>query len=103
MTNGAAPSGAPVEPAAVALDPQLVAQGKARFQANKCYECHGANGQGTDDGPDLTKLKLTGAEIAAFLEAPSVDAQSEGMPDIPRSSPESPVLVAYVLSLRPAR
>ena len=27
----------------------LAAQGKKRFEAYKCYDCHGHNGEGTDD------------------------------------------------------
>ena len=78
----------------------LVAQGRARFQAYKCYDCHGQNGEGTDDAPDLTHSKLTAEQISKFLQKPSVDAQNKGMPDVPTDSPDHQPLVAYVMSLR---
>ena len=94
-SNAGSPAGGPVL--------ELVAQGKARFDANKCFDCHGHNGEGTEDGPDLTKTKLTGPQIADFLQKPSSDARLAGMPDIPKSSPENQALVAYVLSLKKAQ
>ena len=84
-----------------AADP-LVATGKARFNAYKCYDCHGANGEGTDDAPNLTGTHLDAAGIAKFLQKPSADAQAKGMPDVPASSPDLQPLVAYVLSLKTA-
>ena len=78
----------------------LVAQGKARFQAYKCYDCHGQNGEGTDDAPNLTHSKLTAEQVSKFLQKPSVDAQNKGMPDVPADSPDHKPLVAYVMSLR---
>ena len=78
----------------------LVAQGKARFQAYKCYDCHGQNGEGTDDAPNLTHSKLTAEQVSKFLQKPSVDAQNKGMPDVPADSPDHQPLVAYVMSLR---
>lgn len=78
----------------------LVAQGKSRFQAYKCYDCHGQNGEGTEDAPDLTHSKLTAEQVSKFLVKPSADAQNKGMPDIPLDSPDHKPLVAYVMSLR---
>jgi mono/diheme cytochrome c family protein len=78
----------------------LVAQGKARFQAYKCYDCHGKNGEGTADAPDLTHSKLTEEQVSKFLKKPSVDAENKGMPDIPVDNPDHKPLVAYVMSLR---
>jgi len=86
--------------AADAKDDALVAQGKKRFQAYKCYDCHGQNGEGTDDAPDLTHSKRTAEEVSKFLVKPSADAQNKGMPDIPLDSPDHKPLVAYVMSLR---
>ena len=79
---------------------ELVAQGKKRFQAYKCGDCHGENGEGTDDAPDLTHSKLTAEEVSKFLVKPSTDAQNKGMPNIPLDSPDHKPLVAYVMSLR---
>jgi cytochrome c553 len=78
----------------------LVARGKARFTAYGCVECHGANGEGTDDAPDLTITKKNAEQIAAFLEKPDSDARVKGMPNIPAESADLQPLVAYVLSLK---
>jgi mono/diheme cytochrome c family protein len=78
----------------------LVAQGKARFSAYKCYDCHGQNGEGTPDAPDLTHSKLNAEQVSKFLQKPSVDAQNKGMPDVPTESPDHKPLVVYVMSLR---
>jgi mono/diheme cytochrome c family protein len=87
-------------PAAGGQQGSLVAQGKARFSAYKCYDCHGENGEGTADAPDLTHSKLTAEQVSKFLQKPSVDAQNKGMPDVPVDSPDHKPLVAYVMSLR---
>lgn len=78
----------------------LAAEGKKRYQAYKCYDCHGQNGEGTDDAPNLTHSKLTEEQVSKFLVKPSTDAQNKGMPDIPLDSPDHKPLVAYVMSLR---
>ena len=78
----------------------LAAEGKKRYQAYKCYDCHGQNGEGTDDAPNLTHSKLTAEQVSKFLVKPSTDAQNKGMPDIPLDSPDHKPLVAYVMSLR---
>ena len=38
------------------------------------------NGEGTDLAPDLVGTRLSGDEIAKFLEKPSADASDKGMP-----------------------
>ena len=78
----------------------LAAEGKKRYQAYKCYDCHGQNGEGNDDAPSLTHSKLTEEQVSKFLVKPSTDAQNKGMPDIPLDSPDHKPLVAYVMSLR---
>jgi mono/diheme cytochrome c family protein len=78
----------------------LVAQGKSRFQAYACYDCHGNNGEGTADGPDLTHSKLTAEQVSRFLQKPSADAANKGMPDVPVDNPDHAPLVAYVMSIR---
>lgn len=104
-----APSNAPAStpkssaaPAAGAGDGKgdLVAQGQARFKAYQCFDCHGDNGEGTPDAPDLTHSKLTAEQISKFLQKPSADAVNKGMPDVPTSNPDNQALVAYVMSLR---
>jgi cytochrome c553 len=78
----------------------LVAAGKTRFTAYGCIDCHGMNGEGTDQAPDLIGTRLDGAGIAKFLNKPSADAKAKGMPDIPPTSADLQPLVAYVLSLK---
>jgi mono/diheme cytochrome c family protein len=90
---------APSSPSA-APDKSLIAQGKARYLANQCDECHGPNGEGGGDGPDLTATHLDAAGISKFLENPTPDAYMKGMPNIPTDSPDHQALVAYVLSLK---
>jgi metallo-beta-lactamase class B len=81
-------------------DDALVAKGKERFNAFQCVDCHGNNGEGTSDAPDLTHSHLTAEEIARFLQKPSTDAVNKGMPNVPVGTPDSQALVAYVLSIR---
>lgn len=98
--QGSAAHAKPASPSAGGQQNALVAQGKARFSAYKCYDCHGQNGEGTSDAPDLTHSKLTAEQVSKFLQKPSVDAQNKGMPDVPTDSPDHKPLVAYVMSLR---
>jgi len=77
-----------------------VAQGKDRYNAYKCYDCHGMSGEGTDDAPDLIHTRLDADGIASFLKNPSSDAIGRGMPDIPADSPDLLPLVTYVVSLK---
>src|SRR4051812_35064515 len=88
--------------AAAPATPQqdLAAKGKARFTAYKCGDCHGDNGEGTPDGPDLTHSRRTAEQVSRFLEKPSSDAVNKGMPDIPKDDPDHAPLVAYVMSIR---
>jgi mono/diheme cytochrome c family protein len=78
----------------------LVAQGKAKFQSYGCKDCHGENGEGADDGPDLIHTRKNADQIEAMLKKPSKDADIKGMPAIPAASPDLKPLVAYVLSLK---
>jgi len=101
-SSGKPPAAAPSAPAANASGggDDLVAKGKERFNAFQCVDCHGNNGEGTSDAPDLTHSHLTAEEIARFLQKPSTDAVNKGMPDVPAGTPDSQALVAYVLSIR---
>lgn len=81
-------------------DNSLIAKGRERYLAYKCGECHGANGEGGGDGPDLIGTRLNAEEISKFLEKPSPDAYMKGMPNIPANHPDHQALVAYVLSLK---
>jgi mono/diheme cytochrome c family protein len=86
----------PEDPEAAAL----VAKGKALYAGYKCFDCHGANGEGTSDAPDLVGTLLTADEISAFLQKPSADADAKGMPKISASSPDLKPLVAFVVSIK---
>jgi mono/diheme cytochrome c family protein len=90
---------APQSPS-TAPDKSLIAQGRSRYLANQCDECHGPNGEGGGDGPDLASTHLDAAGISKFLENPSPDAYMKGMPNIPPTHPDHQALVAYVLSLK---
>jgi uncharacterized protein YcnI len=93
-------SASPVNPpSATPAAASLAAQGKALFSAYRCYDCHGMNGEGTADGPDLIRAQMTTEAIAKFLEKPSVDADNKGMPAVAADSPDLQPLVAYVFSL----
>jgi mono/diheme cytochrome c family protein len=83
-----------------APDKSLISQGRERYISYKCGECHGPNGEGGGDGPDLTTTQLNAAEISKFLEKPTPDASMKGMPSIPKNNPDHDALVAYVLSLK---
>ena len=87
-------------PTASRTDNSLIAQGRSRYLAYKCDECHGANGEGGDEAPDLTTTRLNADEISKFIEKPSPDAYMKGMPNIPATHPDNQALVAYVLSLK---
>jgi mono/diheme cytochrome c family protein len=65
-----------------------------------CNGCHGDNGEGTDDAPDLIGTRLTGDQISSFLQKPDAEASAKGMPNIPATSPDLQALVAYVLSIK---
>jgi len=89
---GAASSGA---------DPgTLAAKGKALFSDYRCFDCHGLNGEGTDNAPDLVGTLLSGDQIKAFLQNPDADATTKGMPSFAATSPDLPPLVAYVISIK---
>ena len=51
----------------VSLDPEAVERGKGRWDALECGSCHGANGEGTDDGSALAGTTLTEREFVDFL------------------------------------
>ena len=73
---------------------------QSKFNSYGCDQCHGANGEGTDDAPDLISTKKNADQISAFLQKPDSDARLKGMPNIEASSPDLQPLIAYVLSLK---
>ncbi len=83
-----------------AADGSDVDKGKSLFRLYKCYDCHGDQGEGTSDGPDLVGIKLSPDEIVAFLHKPSADALTAGMPDFAADSPDVKPLLAFILSIK---
>ena len=82
-------------------DKDLVAKGKDLFlKTYKCSDCHGMEGEGTDDGPDLVGTLLSAEEISKFLQKPSADATTRGMPSFAADSPDLKPLVAFVVSIK---
>ncbi len=99
-SHGTARTQAAPNSPSTAPDKSLIAHGRSRYLSYKCDECHGPNGEGGGDGPDLTGTHLDAAGISKFLEKPSPDAYMKGMPTIPKDNPDHEALVAYVLSLK---
>jgi mono/diheme cytochrome c family protein len=100
LTASQKPAPPPAGDSSDAPSPELVAQGRTRYEAYKCKDCHGDKGEGTEDGPDLVGTRKNAEQIEAFLKKPSKDADIKGMPAIPADSPDLKPLVAYVLSLK---
>src|SRR5215472_2513879 len=86
--------------AAPSDDKELANKRKALYSKYRCYDCHGMNGEGTDEAPDLIGTKLDADGISAFLQHPSADATNKGMPSFAKDSPDLAPLVAYVLSIK---
>jgi DNA-binding beta-propeller fold protein YncE/mono/diheme cytochrome c family protein len=99
-TGSLAPANAPGTASSRVDRSDLVTKGKALYSAYQCFGCHGLNGEGTDNAPDLMGTLLSGNQISAFLQNPSADATAKGMPSFPATSPDLPPLVAYVLSIK---
>ena len=89
------------KPAPADDDKELVEKGKALFlKTYSCNECHGDQGEGTNDGPDLIGTLLSAEEISKLLQKPSADAKAKGMPDFAPDSPDLKPLVAFVVSIK---
>jgi len=56
--------------AAATIDPDIVAQGRSRYVALKCADCHGENGEGNGDkGPTLVGLTLSQDDFITFMRS----------------------------------
>lgn len=53
----------------VALDPTAVERGRGRYEALECGVCHGANGEGTDEGSAMSASVMTEEEFIAFMRS----------------------------------
>jgi mono/diheme cytochrome c family protein len=52
-----------------ALDAAAVERGRGRYEALSCGECHGANGEGTDNGSAMSVYAGTEEEFIAFMRS----------------------------------
>lgn len=52
-----------------ALDPVAVERGRERYEALGCGVCHGANGEGTDDGSAMTLYEGDETSFIAFMRS----------------------------------
>src|SRR5437016_2178113 len=59
------------KPAPQTFPPALVESGKSVF-SQKCAFCHGRDAGGGETGPDLTRSKLTGEDVAGDKIGPVV-------------------------------
>lgn len=54
---------------AVVFDPEAVERGKSRYEALECGSCHGAGGEGTDNGPALIGYEASQADFVTFMRS----------------------------------
>ena len=54
---------------AVALDPTMVARGLGRYEALECANCHGENGEGSDQAPSLLSFSLSEDDFVTFMRS----------------------------------
>jgi len=86
--------------AQAALDPALVATGKGRYDALKCGECHGPNGEGTDKGSAMSASKQTEDEFISFMRSGGTVGVSHQYSTNRLSENGGRALYQYLLSLR---
>src|SRR5262249_29880606 len=55
--------------ASASLDPEVVARGKARYDALACATCHGENGEGTDKAKALTSFTMSEGDFVTFMRS----------------------------------
>ncbi len=82
------------------LDPQLVERGKGRYDALKCGECHGANGEGTDKGSSLVTYTENEGNFIAFMRSGGKLGPSHQYATNRLSETGGTALYQYLLSLR---
>jgi ubiquinol-cytochrome c reductase cytochrome b subunit len=79
------------------------AEGKGIFDAQRCSECHGANGGGAK-GPALTSIisMYTASQLTALLKAPNAGMKAGGMAPLTLDDAKLRALVGYLGSLEGA-
>ncbi|MCK6581217.1 MAG: hypothetical protein L6Q98_24260 [Anaerolineae bacterium] len=70
-TAEAALSEATTEAVVAALDPQAVERGRGRYEAEalECGECHGVNGEGTEEGSSLLEFTMSEDDFISFMRS----------------------------------
>lgn len=64
---GTPPAASPPAAAEMALDPQVVARGRAVFEEQNCMRCHSVGGEGSPRSPlDHSAATLDAAQLRAF-------------------------------------
>jgi mono/diheme cytochrome c family protein len=98
-TLAAATVAAENDTSATELDPEKVARGKDRYEALECGGCHGANGEGSDDGASLIESSLNEEDFISFLRSGGTIGISHQYSTNRLSDGGSRNLYAYILSL----
>jgi len=82
---------------ATAQSPAALDSGQALF-SQKCAFCHGRDAGGGETGPDLTRSKLVGEDVAGDKIGPVVKngRAEKGMPGFSFSESETAALVAFI-------
>lgn len=86
--------------AAMTLDSEVVTRGKGRYDALKCADCHGANGEGTDKGSSLIVSTQTEDEFTTFMRSGGKLGPSHQYATNRLSQTGGEALYQYLLSLR---
>ncbi|MBA3867910.1 MAG: cytochrome c [Chloroflexota bacterium] len=82
------------------LDPEVVARGKARYDALACASCHGEGGVGTDKGPSLITNTLSDGDFIAFMRSGGKLGAAHQYATNKLSITGGEALYQYLLSLR---
>lgn len=81
------------------LDPEKIARGKDRYEVLECGSCHGANGEGSDDGSALIESSLNEEDFISFLRSGGTIGIGHQYSTNRLSDGGSRNLYAYILSL----
>jgi mono/diheme cytochrome c family protein len=81
------------------IDPEKVARGKDRYEILECGSCHGANGEGSDDGSALIETTLNEEDFISFLRSGGTIGISHQYSTNRLSDSGSRNLYTYILSL----
>src|SRR3978361_2355513 len=73
---------------------ELVKAGESQF-VQQCAFCHGRDTGGGEDGPDLTRSKLVGEDVAGDKIGPVVRNGRNAMPRFTVTDPELAALAAF--------